>query len=80
MKAELTAAGTLVLTPETGVEAYALTRWMREAEPQPVEGRARAITLDLSQFPETLPAKVDRVRWEEVWRAAPSSPGGWGIP
>jgi hypothetical protein len=54
MKAELNANGQLVLTPESGVEAYALMRWTREAEAPPAEGRARAVMIDLSPFPETL--------------------------
>lgn len=57
MKAELTATGTLVLTPETGVEAYALMHWVKEAEQPPAEGRPRAVCIDLHLFPAraTLP-------------------------
>lgn len=58
MKAELKATGQLVLTPETGAEAYALMHWVREAEHPPAEGKPRAVMIDLSLFPETMPVRV----------------------
>lgn len=46
MKAEMTANGTLVLFPESGVEAYALMQWQESAN--------GATLIDLSAFPEVL--------------------------
>lgn len=67
MKAEMKATGQLVLTPETGAEAYALMRWVKEAEQPPAEGRPRAVCIDLSLFPETLPSSGNN---EAAWLEA----------
>ena len=64
MKAEITATGTLVLTPETGTEAYALQRWSESAavQQQDVQRaekfhyRGSAMKIDLGAFPETMTA------------------------
>ena len=38
MKAAISAAGVLVITPETPTESYALRRWSQEGEDQPSTG------------------------------------------
>lgn len=85
MKAEITANGKLILIPETSTEAYALQRWSDAAVVQQVDElraetfhfRGSSMTLDLSLFPETLPAAAvpamtpaEREKWVREWIAA----------
>lgn len=62
MKAEISATGVLTLFPESGTEAWALTKW-HEAHQIPIDDiqraqkfhlSATAIRIDMSRYPETL--------------------------
>lgn len=83
MKAELTATGTLVLTPENGTDAFALMCWTERAvveQPDTKRGetfhwRGSSIMVDLGAFPETLRSVFDQEKWAREWREA--TPGGW---
>lgn len=90
MKAELTATGTLVLTPECSTEAYALQCWseravVQQADEQLAEKfhyRGSSITISLSDHPDTLQvvvrnmAKAERDAWAREWQAGSTN---WGV-
>jgi hypothetical protein len=77
MKAEMTADGKIVLKPESGIEAFALMRWIeRTIVNQPdvqrkeaFHWRGSSIQIDLSAFPETLRVDVP-ADFAEAWMEA----------
>lgn len=88
LRATVTVTGTVVLTPETGSEAFALKCWSEravvdqrdEARNESFHYRGSSVVLDLSAFPETFqgaPLTPDqRKEWEKTWR----KPSGWSMP